>query len=89
MFYKLALTMVDCLVLDVIETYKELVCWHLIIWPIDKLGSHLLFLCPKFKWKAFNEDQGMVYEYSYHHNQLCLIMDKLTIDFLNLAKKII
>jgi hypothetical protein len=31
---------------------------------IDKLRSHPLFLCRKLKWKAFDEDQGMVYEYS-------------------------
>jgi hypothetical protein len=54
--------MVDCLVFDVIETYKELVCWHLTIWLVNKLGLHPLFLCPKLKWKAFDEDQGMVYE---------------------------
>jgi hypothetical protein len=56
--------MVDCLVFDVIETYKELVCWCLTIWLVDKLGLHILFLCPKLKWKAFDENQGMDYEYS-------------------------
>jgi hypothetical protein len=50
---------VDYLVFDVIETYKELVCWH-----VDNIRLHPLFLCPKLKWKAFDEDQGMVYEYS-------------------------
>lgn len=36
---------INCLVVDVIETYNEFVhCW-LTIWQVDdKLGPHLLFL---------------------------------------------
>jgi len=34
--------MVDYLVFDVIETYKELVCWSLTIWPVDKPKMHPL-----------------------------------------------
>ncbi len=42
-----------CLVSVVIDIYKELVHWCLIIWLVDKPRPHPLFLCPKLKWKAF------------------------------------
>jgi hypothetical protein len=76
---------VDYSIFDVIETFKELVCWHPSRWPIIKLDPHPLFLRPKLKWKAYNEIWFMT---SFIiHNQLCFIVEKLTINFPNLENK--
>jgi hypothetical protein len=72
---------------DVIETYKELAYWCLTIWPIDKLGLHLLFLRCKLKWKASNKLWFMYTPIGC--NQFCLTVDKLFYDFLDLCEKIL
>jgi hypothetical protein len=40
----------DYLIVDVIDTYKELVHQHL-VWPVEISSFHPLFLHPKTKWK--------------------------------------
>jgi hypothetical protein len=46
---------VDYPMFYVIETYRKLAHWRLIVWPVDKPRPHLLFLHLKPKWKASNE----------------------------------
>jgi hypothetical protein len=70
---------------NVIEIYKELVCWHLTIWSIHKPRPHPLFLHPKLKWKAFDEVKFMSTPICC--NQLHLIVNTLTFNFLDLCKK--
>jgi hypothetical protein len=74
-------------VFDVIETYKELVHQHSIVWPIDKPRPHPFFLCLKPKWKAFDEVWFMFTPIGY--NQLHPTINKLNFNFPYLREKIL
>jgi hypothetical protein len=78
---------IDCPIFNVIETYKELACKCPSTWLVNKLGSHPLFLCCKVKWRPSDEVWFMTN--LINHNKFHFIVDKLTIDFPNLHKKIL
>ncbi len=77
---------IDYLVADVIVTFKELVHYCPISWPIDTPRPHLLFLQSKPKWRFSNDVHFTTIPIG--QNQLCLIMDKFANDFPNLTNKV-
>jgi hypothetical protein len=77
--------LVDCLVDEVIATFKKLSHQHPIVWPNDNSSPHSLFLWPKLKWKK-NDDVWFItfwfITFSVGCNHLQLIFDNLTCDFI-------
>lgn len=77
----------DCLIDDVISTFKEL-AWHCPIdWLTNKPCFHPLFPCPRPKWKMMNEVWFTTSLVGW--NQLWLIVDILTFDFLSFKDKVL
>ncbi len=70
-----------------IKTYKEFAFCCPIVWSVGKPRPHLLFLCPKLKWKASNEVWFM--STIIGRNQLRFIVNKLTSNFHDLCEKIL
>jgi hypothetical protein len=68
-------------------SYIKLVHRHPSTWLIDKPGLHPLFLQLKAKWRPSNETWFMISPIG--RNQPCLIMGKVTANFLDLHKKIL
>ncbi len=77
---------VDCVIDDVISTFKELTCHCPTKWFNDKQFSpHLLFLQPTFKCKHYDDIQFITFFISC--NQLHHIVDVMMFDFHSLKEK--
>lgn len=77
----------DCLVEDVINTYKELVKHCPIDRPVNMKRPYPIFLCAKQKWRKF--DDAWFIASPVHRSWLHLIVNKLTVSFHELKGKVL
>jgi hypothetical protein len=73
------------MIFDVIDIFKQLICHHPLGWAFSKACPYFMFLHPKPKWQQFHDILLTTTWMGW--NQLCLIVDKLTMTFHDLKTK--